>query len=268
MNTTIKTAIINLLLLFSIQLNAQTTPIPFIVKGTGYNNSESSILKIGNKTIHSETSRGLRLTIINKATQEVVYDNSFDTYESPAASNDLATQLNNMNSNQIGFLASFDAWEVSLTKELRNAFYHLGLTTPLIVSRFTSRRPYAAVFEGTTDEAGSAKSIEMCITNGAKQNQALICGFLYGNTFIASGSKQNALMYPAGNEVAVISDCYGHVGIGTIEPKHQLDVNGTIRAKEIIVSDPQTADFVFEEDYNLRDLDEVESFITKNKHLP
>ncbi|MBN1184835.1 MAG: hypothetical protein JXB49_21290, partial [Bacteroidales bacterium] len=45
---------------------------------------------------------------------------------------------------------------------------------------------------------------------------------------------------------------------------------GTLEAKEIKVKvEPgSAADFVFEEDYNLRSLQEVEAFIKENKHLP
>lgn len=59
----------------------------------------------------------------------------------------------------------------------------------------------------------------------------------------------------------------GNVGIGTSNPNYKLDVNGTIRACELKV-DMQGADFVFEEDYQLRSLEEVEEFINANKHLP
>ena len=59
----------------------------------------------------------------------------------------------------------------------------------------------------------------------------------------------------------------GNVGIGTLAPKYKLDVNGTIRAKEIIVS-TTGADFVFADDYQLRPLSEVKAFIEENKHLP
>jgi hypothetical protein len=59
----------------------------------------------------------------------------------------------------------------------------------------------------------------------------------------------------------------GKVGIGTQVPTHLLTVNGTIKAQELILS-PVGADFVFEDDYQLRSLDEVENYIKKNKHLP
>lgn len=47
-----------------------------------------------------------------------------------------------------------------------------------------------------------------------------------------------------------------------------LDCTGKIRANEIIVNSASGADFVFEKDYNLRSLDEVNSFIQEHQHLP
>ncbi len=59
----------------------------------------------------------------------------------------------------------------------------------------------------------------------------------------------------------------GLVGIGVDNPQYKLDVAGTIRANEIIVN-TTGADFVFAEDYYLRSLSEVKTFIIENKHLP
>ena len=62
----------------------------------------------------------------------------------------------------------------------------------------------------------------------------------------------------------------GNVLIGKISqlnPAYKLDVAGSIRADEIKVN-TTGADFVFEPDYELKSLHEVETFIKENKHLP
>lgn len=58
-----------------------------------------------------------------------------------------------------------------------------------------------------------------------------------------------------------------NVGIGTFSPTHKLSVNGTIRAKEIIVN-TGWADYVFDNEYNLMSLDDLKSYVDVNKHLP
>jgi hypothetical protein len=59
----------------------------------------------------------------------------------------------------------------------------------------------------------------------------------------------------------------GNIGIGTNTPAYTLDVIGTIRAREIIVN-TDGSDFVFDSNYKLPPLGEVESFVRQNKHLP
>jgi hypothetical protein len=59
----------------------------------------------------------------------------------------------------------------------------------------------------------------------------------------------------------------GNIGIGTASPAYKLDVIGSIRAREIKV-DLNGADFVFEKDYKLMPLNELEKFVNEQKHLP
>ena len=60
----------------------------------------------------------------------------------------------------------------------------------------------------------------------------------------------------------------GNVGIGESNPQYKLSVNGTIKAKEVRVELTGWSDFVFDKDYNLKSLTEVENFIKDNGHLP
>lgn len=71
-------------------------------------------------------------------------------------------------------------------------------------------------------------------------------------------SQQNILLAPNG----------GNIGIGTYTPTYKLDVCGTIRAQEIKVDMLSGCDFVFKDDYNLMNLNDLEKFIKTNQHLP
>ncbi len=66
-----------------------------------------------------------------------------------------------------------------------------------------------------------------------------------------------------------IASATGNVGIGRENfSANKLEVNGTIRSKEVIVENINWADYVFDEKYKLTPLNELEKYIEKNKHLP
>ncbi len=73
-----------------------------------------------------------------------------------------------------------------------------------------------------------------------------------------------------GNPIdAVFVDNEGNVGIGTTNPgTYKLAVNGTIKAKEVVVELTGWSDFVFKKDYPLMSLEQLEKYIENNKHLP
>ncbi len=79
-------------------------------------------------------------------------------------------------------------------------------------------------------------------------------------------------------DIIILGDGGGKVGIGTRTPQSVLDVDGTIRAEQLEVPgsihayeltlETGWSDFVFEDDYPLMSLGEVEQYIADNGHLP
>jgi len=70
------------------------------------------------------------------------------------------------------------------------------------------------------------------------------------------------------DNVRVVFKNDGKVGIGTTSPGQELHVVGSIYASGGIMSAGAYADYVFEDDYALPKLDELDEFISENKHLP
>lgn len=62
----------------------------------------------------------------------------------------------------------------------------------------------------------------------------------------------------------------GNFGIGTTNPTSKLTVAGNITSREVkvTVDAGSVPDYVFENDYKLRSLQETEDYIKQNKHLP
>jgi len=92
-------------------------------------------------------------------------------------------------------------------------------------------------------------------------------GFL---TFYGDQSGYNGYSFGGVNGEKMRIDANGSVGIGTTpNALYKLDVKGAIRASEVqIVSLDNFADFVFEKNYKLPKLSEINAFIQINGHLP
>lgn len=78
--------------------------------------------------------------------------------------------------------------------------------------------------------------------------------------------------YAAGDITAKTSNfaalANGNVGIGISNPINKLDVNGVIHAKEVKVDLQNWPDYVFEKEYKLNSLEEIERHISEKGHLP
>jgi len=64
------------------------------------------------------------------------------------------------------------------------------------------------------------------------------------------------------------SMCFVGLNIGTFSATANLTVAGNILAREVQVTPNSGADYVFEDDYELMSLNDLNSFIKANKHLP
>lgn len=67
----------------------------------------------------------------------------------------------------------------------------------------------------------------------------------------------------------LVIDGVGNVGMGTLSPDQKLTVKGKIHTEEVIVDlNIPAPDYVFESNYELLPLSEIESYVKQNKHLP
>jgi len=130
-------------------------------RGTGNNNAANSLVYLNGKKIVDSATRGLNLTIINQVNLAVESSTNYDTYANQTNNNNLATAIGNMTDQQIGILVSEDAWENTNTSNTANlvaAAKLVGLTKLGNIGNMNSsnRRPYAAIFMGSGDDANAA----------------------------------------------------------------------------------------------------------------
>ncbi|MBT1697552.1 hypothetical protein KK083_11740 [Fulvivirgaceae bacterium PWU4] len=108
--------------------------------------------------------------------------------------------------------------------------------------------------------------------NGISEELASISGVFkdsnqgnYGNLVFKTRTNDQVKLE---TKMVILSN--GNVGIGTNEPgTFKLAVNGKIWSQEVNIAMTNPGpDYVFEKDYNLLSLAELEAYIKANKHLP
>jgi hypothetical protein len=104
-------------------------------------------------------------------------------------------------------------------------------------------------------------------TAGTEKRSGFISSVLTADSATSVSGEMRFFVTTTGTLERVMTLVAGNVGIGTANPTHKLSVNGSIRAKEVIV-DTGWSDYVFAEDYRLAPLSEVETHIRAKKHLP
>ena len=131
----------------------------------------------------------------------------------------------------------------------------------LLISRGIGSNPGSAnggiLFANSTDpNCGGDWGIEYL--NNAEEN---LHGLNFWRTWDCGHGGRNFILFLQDD---------GSVSIGAMpQPQIKLTVNGAILCEEVkVITNVPDADYVFEEDYNLAPLSEVETFIKENKHLP
>lgn len=88
-------------------------------------------------------------------------------------------------------------------------------------------------------------------------------------TGVLSSLDGSGLSLQTAGQTRLTVDGSGRVGIGTSSPQYNLDVKGRIRATEVIIHHIDSfPDYVFRPGYELRTVDETDSYIREHGHLP
>lgn len=121
----------------------------------------------------------------------------------------------------------------------------------------------------------TAQRIDYSLTTGDGSN-AMVMSYLHGTMFHV---KASGITRTAGHQWFSVGDGTDEVmrltpgqnvliGTTTDEAGYKLQVKGNVKAQKVKVTLQGWADFVFEPDYKLPSLYEVERFILQHRHLP
>jgi hypothetical protein len=151
----------------------------------------------------------------------------------------------------------------------------IGTTNPLTkLHIFKGDNNYSAILAQANES--NFHLYTKALTTQPTNVESFRLGLKYGsderNGFISfyrgSGTYGGFLGFSTNGNERVRITTSGNVGIGESSPNYKLSVNGTIGAKEVKVASSGWSDFVFEPDYHLPTLQEVENYIDQNGHLP
>jgi hypothetical protein len=281
--------LISLILLSSIlTMNAQTLYLPNGSNGIGSSTNTNigigTTSPIGLLDIQKTTSNGEGQSVVNIIGStntgngaslvlnqvwngnyyKTIFDNSGGAYNGVGSG--LKIQTSYWNGTQVYTKA---ALTLTPTGEMG-----LGVTSPmgmLDIQKTTSNAEGQSVVNiiGSTSTGNGASLVLNQVWNG-NYYKTLIDNSGGAYNGVGSGLKIQT-SYWDGSQVNTITALSlsptGDLGLGTTTPAYKLDVIGTIRAREIIV-DLNGADFVFEKEYKLMPLNELEKFVKEQKHLP
>lgn len=185
----------------------------------------------------------------------------------------IKAQRNNLTNGSSFIFSTSDASGTSQPRMTLNDFGKVGIGTLAPWAKLDIRTGGAS---GTDQDAlniknpSSAAYAGVTLTMGSGSNsfstiQAQRNNLTNGSTLIFNTSDASETSQPR----MIINDA-GNIGIGTLQPgSFKLAVEGKIAARgvKVTLANP-FPDYVFESNYQLRPLANLESYINQNKHLP
>ncbi|WP_299433197.1 hypothetical protein [uncultured Aquimarina sp.] len=184
-----------------------------------------------------------------------------------------------------GDINYFGKWNDGIIFEMQDSNHTLGRTDGGFVFRgFTpsdnKHTDWMVIKSGGNVGIGTKMpdkklTVQGDVNVGGTGNGSVIARHINGKSHISPKVGELFLNYSTGYPVFVGKNdknanfyVHGKVGIGTTTPTDELSVNGTIRSKEVVCEATSWPDYVFEKDYDLKSLADVESYISENGHLP
>jgi hypothetical protein len=140
-----------------------------------------------------------------------------------------------------------------------------GLTSVvlLLVNLLIAQCPNPVVCSGGMN--GDVVSIKIGGVWGVKTTA--VYSYDTGIKLNAFGQTPN-LVFQSNNSTKMTILSNGNVGIGCTSPSVKLAVNGKIQATEVEIKAGPCSDYVFEKDYSLMTLKDLDQYIRQYKHLP
>ena len=142
------------------------------------------------------------------------------------------------------------------------AIIHIAPSNILVASFVTSGLRLSAGSEFSFADNGQIRSFDNNHRMLFRRSENKMELREYGSIVFSAGSI-------AGTETAtMVVNSDGNVGIGTASPGYKLHVNGSVRATVFSAPSRDYADYVFDSTYQLPSLQEVNTYIKQNHHLP
>ncbi|MCF7794290.1 MAG: hypothetical protein K9N09_10400 [Candidatus Cloacimonetes bacterium] len=205
-----------------------------------------------------------------------------------ASSNGILFRLQQTSSSDDLFISSYDnsgnrKWNINMLKQSYNEF-NISYNTSDPAFKITSSGNVGIGFSNYTSPTyllhvnGSGSFNDDLFVDGdvgigsiVPEHSLDVFGGIGLSSYLQATTSNGLSFKTDEGTTRMIVDDNGNVGIGTttIPTGYKLAVDGKIIAEELKVEmSGNWSDFVFEEDYRLKTLTEVEDFISKNGHLP